>query len=124
VVAIFAVSVVPAAHERITAERYDLTQQRARTAEIGLLASVVKHLGGAKILACGQPNIGIAWQSILAWDLGTNTGVLYFSRKAEAEHHKWIENMYPHSYGWQFFPGNGIPNSSPPASCKGLTFNT
>ena len=124
VVAIFAVSLVPAAHERITAERYDLTQQRARTAEIGVLASVVNHLGGAKILACGQPNIGIAWQSILAWDLGTNTGVLYFSRKAEAEDHKWIENMYPHSYGWQFFPGNGIPNSSPPARCKGLTFNT
>jgi hypothetical protein len=124
VIAVFAVSLVPAAHERITAERYDLTQQRGRTAEIGLLASVVNRLGGAKILACGQPNIPIAFQSILAWDLGTNTGVLYFSHKAEAQAHKWIENMYPHSYGWQFFPGNGLPNSQPPARCKGLTIRT
>jgi hypothetical protein len=124
VVAIFVVSLVPVAHGRINAERADLTQQRARTAEISLLASVVNRLGPSRILACGQPNIGIEWQSILAWDLGTNTGVLYFSSKAEDEHHKWVENMYTHSYGWQFFPGNGIANARPPARCKGLTFST
>ena len=28
----------------------------------------------ARILACGQPNIPIAFQSVLAWYLGTNTG--------------------------------------------------
>jgi hypothetical protein len=123
VIAVFAVSLVPAAHERITAERADLTVQRARTAEIGLLASVVNRLGGARILACGQPNIGIAWQSILAWDLGTNTGILYFNNKYEKLHPHPIENMYPHSYGWQFFPSDWT-NATQQARCKGLTFRT
>ena len=64
----------------------------------------MQHLGGARILACGQPNIGIAWQSILAWDLGTNTGVLYFSAKHEREHPHPIVNMYPHSLWMAVLP--------------------
>jgi len=123
VVAVFAFSLVPAAHSRFAAERYDLAQQRARTAEISLLASVVNHLGSARILACGQPNIGIAWQSILAWDMGTNTGVLYFNRNYEKLHPHPIVNMYPHSYGWQFFPSDWT-NAQQAARCKGLTFST
>ncbi len=123
VVAIFAISLVPAAHGRINIERADLTAQRARTDEINLLAAVVNRLGASRILACGKPNIGIAWQSILAWDLGTNTGVLYFSRKAENEHPKPIVNMYAHSYGWEFFPSNW-QNATQAARCKGLTFRT
>ena len=123
VIAVFAVSLVPAAHGRITEERSDLSIQRARTAEIGLLASVVKRLGAARILACGQPNIGIAWQSILAWDLGTNTGVLYFNDKYEKRHPHPIVNMYPHSYGWQFFPSDWT-NAAQRARCRGLTFST
>jgi hypothetical protein len=123
VIAIFAASLVPAAHGRINIERADLTAQRARTNEINLLAAVVRRLGASRILACGKPNIGIAWQSILAWDLGTNTGVLYFSRKAENEHPKPIVNMYTHSYGWQFFPSNW-QNATQAARCQGLTFRT
>jgi hypothetical protein len=123
VVAVFAISLVPAAHSRLNYERHDLTLQRARTTEINLLNSVVHRLGGARILACGQPNIGIEWQSILAWDLGTNTGVLYFSAKHEREHPHPIVNMYPHSYGWQVFPSNWT-SAAQAARCRGLSYST
>ncbi|MFZ0042277.1 MAG: hypothetical protein WAK93_13285 [Solirubrobacteraceae bacterium] len=123
VLVVFAVSLLPAARSRYTVERTDLRAQRARTHEIQLLDQAVAQVGGSRILACGQPNIGIGWQSILAWDLGSNTGVLYFSRKAETEHPFPIENMYPHSYGWQFFPSNWT-NPTQAARCRGLTYKT
>jgi hypothetical protein len=123
VLTVFAGSLIPAAHGRLNYERADLTAQRARTHEIALLASVLQRLGPARILACGQPNIGIAFQSILAWDLGTNTGVLYFSRKYEQQRAHPIVNMYPHSYGWQFFPSDWT-NATQAARCRGLTYST
>jgi hypothetical protein len=123
VVALFVGSLIPAAHGRLNYERADLTAQRARTHEIALLETVVRRLGPARILACGQPSIDIAFQSILAWDLGTNTGMLYFSRKYEQEHEHPIVNMYPHSYGWQFFPSDWT-NAAQAARCRGLTYST
>ncbi len=123
VLAIFVGSLVPAAHSRVVYERHDLAQQRARTDQINLLGAVVRHLGPARILACGQPNIGIGWQSILAWQLGTNTGVLYYNAKYEKLHPHPIVNMYPHSYGWQFFPSDWT-NATQAARCRGLTLRT
>ncbi len=123
VLAVFAVSLAPAARSRISYERHDLTAQRARTHEIALLAGVVSHLGAARILACGQPNIPIEFQSMLAWDLGTDTGRLYFSAAYEREHEHPIVNMYPHSYGWQVFPSDWT-NAAQAARCRGLTERT
>jgi hypothetical protein len=123
VLVVFAVSLFPAARSRLHNERADLTSQRARTREIALLASVVARLGPARILACGQPNIPIAFQSILAWDLGTNTGSLYFSAKHEREHPYPVVDLYPHSYGWQVFPGNAS-TAAQAARCRGLTLRT
>jgi hypothetical protein len=123
VVAIFAASLVPVANGRINFERADLASQRTRTKEIALLATVVDRLSATRILACGQPNIGIEWQSILAWDMGTDTGSLYFSRTYEQEHEHPIENMYAHSYGWQFFPSDWT-DAAQAARCRDLTFST
>jgi hypothetical protein len=123
VLIVFAGSLVPAARGRLAKERSDLKGQRTRATEISLLSTTVNHLGGARILACGQPNIGIGWQSILAWDLGTNVGVLYFSAKHEREHPHPIVNLYPHSYGWQAFPSEW-QNATQAARCQGLTFRT
>jgi hypothetical protein len=122
VLGVFGVAAVPAAHQRLTQERADLHSQRARTHEITLLAQAVGHLGAAKIVACGQPNIPIGFQSILAWDLGTNTGTLYFSLKHEREHPYPTVKIYPHSYGWQFFPLNTRPSQA--ASCSSLVYKT
>ncbi len=122
VLAVFAVASVPTVHHRFVQERADLRGQRARTHEILVLQQVVEHLGAAKIRACGHPDIGIAFQSILAWDMGTNTGGLYFSRKHEREHPHPIVNLYPHSYGWQVIPANTAPAQA--AACRGLIYRT
>jgi hypothetical protein len=122
VLTVFGVAAVPAIHQRYSEERTDLRGQRARTHEILLLQQVVAHLGPSKIRACGHPDIGIAFQSILAWDMGTNTGWLYFSRKHEREHPHPIVNLYPHSYGWQVSPGNTTPAMR--AVCQGLNYRT
>jgi hypothetical protein len=122
VLAVFAVAAVPAVHQRYSDERADLRGQRARTHEILLLQQVVAHLGASKIRACGHPDVGIGFQSILAWDMGTNTGWLYYSRKHEREHPHPIVNLYPHSYGWQVIPGDTTPATR--AACQGLNYRT
>jgi hypothetical protein len=123
VLLVFALSLHGAARNRLIYERTDLSDQRARTHEILLLNQVVQRLGGPKIRGCGKPNIGIAFQSVLAWDLGTNTGILYFSAKHQREHPQSVVNMYPHSYGWQVFPSYANL-SAHPADCSGLTYST
>ena len=123
VLVVFAGSLLPAARNRLRFERADLHSQRARTREIDLLSGVVARLTPARILACGQPNIPIAFQSILAWYLGSNVGQLYFSARAEALHPQPIVNMYPHSYGWQVFPSH-TQNAAQAARCAGLTLTT
>jgi hypothetical protein len=123
VLLVFALSLAPAARIRLIDERADLRGQRQRTHEILLLGQVVRHVGAANIIGCGHANIGIGWQSILAWELGTNTGVLYFSAKHQREHPQSVVNMYPHSYGWQFFPSD-TTLSPHPADCRGVTYRT
>jgi hypothetical protein len=49
--------------------------------------------------------------------------MLYFSRQYEREHKHPIVNMYPHSYGWQFFPSDRT-NAKQAALCRGLTDST
>ncbi|MGI9184908.1 MAG: hypothetical protein ACR2GZ_08075, partial [Solirubrobacteraceae bacterium] len=78
VLAGFALSLASTARSRVVYEQQDLSGQRTRASEIKLLDRVVHRLGAARILACGHPNIGIGWQSALAWDLGTNVGVLFY----------------------------------------------
>jgi hypothetical protein len=123
VLAVFAVSWLPPARHQVRAEQTDLRDQRARTHEIDLLKGVVARLTPARILACGQPNIPIAFQSILAWYLGSNVGRLYYSARAERVHPFPIVNMYPHSYGWQVFPSHA-QNATQAARCTGLTLRT
>jgi hypothetical protein len=123
VIAVFAISLVPAARGRISFERADLKSQRARTHEFNLLSGVVKRLGASRILACGQPNIPIAFQSVLAWYLGSNTGILYFDPKHERLHPYSVVNFYPHSYGWQVFPAHQ-QDAAQIARCRGLTLRT
>jgi hypothetical protein len=123
VIAVFAVSLIPAARSRISYERKDLTAQRARTDEFNRLKSVVNRLGGPRILACGQPNIPIAFQSVLAWYLGTNTGILYFDPKHEKLNPHSVVRFYPHSYGWQVFPADQ-QTPAQVARCRGLSLRT
>jgi hypothetical protein len=123
VLAVFALSLAPSARSRILYEQHDLRGQRTRATEIELLENVVDRLGADRILGCGQPNIGIGWQSVLAWDLGTNVGVLYYNPNSERKHPHPIENMYPHAYGWQFFPSHES-DADQVSRCRGLRYRT
>jgi hypothetical protein len=119
----FVVSEVPIARARINTERHDLHGQRVRTKYVNLLGGVIEQLGARRILACGQPHIGIGWQSVLAWDLGTDTGSLFFVPSSEKHHRHPIVNMYPHYYGWKVFPSDWA-NQRQKARCRGLSYRT
>ncbi|MGH2868222.1 MAG: hypothetical protein ACRDNK_11740 [Solirubrobacteraceae bacterium] len=123
VLAGFALSLASTARSRVVYEREDLSEQRTRASEIKLLDRVVDHLGAARILACGHPNIRIGWQSALAWDLGTNVGVLFYNPNSQRTHPQPVVNMYARSYGWSFFPSH-TRTAAQTARCSGLTYRT
>jgi hypothetical protein len=119
----FAAALVPVLNGRIAAESKDLRGQRVRASYINRLARGVAHLGAARILACGQPNIGVGWQSVLAWQLGTNTGTLFFLPRSETVHRHPIVSMYPRSYGWRFVASDWT-KAAEAARCRGLVYRT
>jgi len=116
-VAVFALALAPAARSRLRVERADLKHEQARAAEINRLSTVVRRLGAARILACGQPNIPIGYQSQLAWYMGVKIGELYVSPSLERIHPHPLVNIYPVGGGWQVFPSHV---GSAAARCHGL----
>jgi hypothetical protein len=119
-VVLIAGSMFGAAHHQFRLERSDLREQRARTVLIGRLSGVVKRLGVSRILACGQPNIPIAYQSIFAWYADVKVGELYVSQTYLARHPHPLVNIYPIAgAGWKVFPSHVTAGSA--ARCSGLT---
>jgi hypothetical protein len=113
-------SLLGAAHRQYRLERADLAHERARTVLIGRMSGVVKRLGASRILACGQPNIPIEYQSIFAWYTNVKIGALYVSQTYLRLHPHPLVNMYPISGpGWKVFPSH--VSSSSTARCSGLT---
>ncbi|MBV9944067.1 MAG: hypothetical protein JO262_18205 [Solirubrobacterales bacterium] len=95
-----------AVHRQYRLERLDLRHERARTAQVGRLSTVVSKLGVGNIFACGQPNLPIAYQSIFAWYAGIKTGVLYVSPGYLKAHPHPLVNIYPIAGGWKVFPSH------------------
>jgi hypothetical protein len=119
VLGILAGSMLPAARSRLHIERRDLTHERARAQEFGRLSTVVHRLGASRIMACGQPNIPIGYQSVLAWYMGVKIGALYYSANYERIHPHPIVNMYPLSNGWKVFPSHMV-TAADVTRCHGL----
>jgi hypothetical protein len=112
-------SMLGAAHRQYRLERTDLSHERARTVLIGRLSTVVKRLGAGHILACGQPNIPIEYQSILAWYMNIKIGELYVSQSYERKHPHPLVNIYPIAGpGWKVFPSHVTAASA--SRCSGL----
>ena len=108
-----------AAHRQYRLERSDLTHERARTVLIGRLSGVVRRLGASRILACGQPNIPIEYQSIFAWYMDIKVGELYVSQTYLRRHPHPLVNIYPIAGpGWKVFPSHVSAASA--ARCSGL----
>lgn len=118
VLAVFVGSLLPTARTRLHVERTDLKHERARAKEINRLSTVVSRLGASRILACGQPNIPIGYQSQLAWYMGFKIGALYVSQAYEKKHPHPLVNMYPLSNGWRVFPSHLTAATA--ARCHGL----
>jgi hypothetical protein len=114
-------SLVPAARSRLRIERADLTHERARTKEINRLHTVISRIGTARLLACGQPNIPIGYQSIFAWYTGLKIGALYVSQKHERQHPTPLVNIYPLRDGWKVFPSH--IHGAAVGRCHGLRFS-
>ena len=121
VVIVFAGVLVPVARSRYKVERADLTHERARTREIGRLSVVVHRLGGgARILRCGQPNMPIGYQSVLAFYMGVKIGALYFSPAYNRLHPHAHIDFYPLGNGWKVVP-RGIRTARDRHDCAHLT---
>ena len=118
VLVLLAGSMVPVARSRERMERRDLTHERARAKQLGRLSVVVGRLGASRILACGQPNIPIGYQSVLAWYLNVKIGYLYVSQNYLKLHPHPLVNIYPLSNGWKVFPSH--VNAASAARCRGL----
>jgi hypothetical protein len=120
VVLLIAASLFGAAHHQYRLERVDLSHERARTALIGRLSGVVKRLGGSRILACGQPNLPIEYQSIFAWYTNVKIGKLYVSQNYLRLHPHPLVNIYPIAGpGWKVFTSHVDAASA--ARCSGLS---
>jgi hypothetical protein len=117
VLAVLVGAMFPAARTALRAERLDLKRERARAMEINRLSTVVRLLGGQRILACAKPNIPYEYQSVLGWYLGYKIGALYVAPGPKAQLQPYV-NMYPISRGWKVFPSH--LSASAPAFCQSL----
>jgi hypothetical protein len=119
VLLLIAGSMFGAAHHQYRLERRDLTHERARTVLVGRLSGVVKRLGASHILACGQANLPIEYQSIFAWYTNVKIGELYVSQNYLRLHPHPLVNLYPIAGpGWKVFPSH--VNAASAARCSGL----
>ena len=123
IVVVFTATLVPVARSRITFARDDLDKQRARAVQVDQLQDAIDRLGGRRILGCGHPKVWVAWQSVLAYDLGVNVGSMFFNPGYHRRHPHSIVNMYPHDYGWQIFASDWTDDAQK-AACAGLRYKT
>jgi hypothetical protein len=115
---LFLGALLPVARARYRSEHKDLIHERARTREISRLAAVIHQLGPPHILACGQPNVPIGYQSVFAWYMGIKTGALYVAPKHLAAHPHTTVDFYALRSGWHVFPNH--VNAADAARCHGL----
>jgi hypothetical protein len=121
VLLVFAGSMLPTARSQLRLERTDRKHEHVRTKLFNELTTVVRRIGPARILACGQPNIPIEYQSVLAWNLDVKIGQLYVDRNVIALYPHPLVNMYPIRGGWKVFTSH-VGLGAEAARCRGLEF--
>jgi hypothetical protein len=102
IVVAISVSLVPAARSRVRTERVDLRHERLRAKWVNHLSGLIARLGGpGHLFACGKPTTIIGYQSVLAWDLGTNTGTLFWTPHMQRTHPKPVVLFQPTPHAWK-----------------------
>ena len=74
----------------------------ARARWVNRLSGLIVRLGGpARLFACGKPTSIIGYQSILAWDLGTNTGTLFWTPELQRQQRPAVVLFTPTPHAWK-----------------------
>jgi hypothetical protein len=123
VLVVFGGAMLPGARAQYRTERHDLVHERARAVAFNHLAGVVSRLGRKRILACGQPDTPIGYQSVLAWYMGVKIGELYVNQNVIRRHPHPLVNLYPTGTGWKVFPSH-LATAAERSRCAGLTLVT
>ncbi len=103
IVAALVVALVPPDRSRVALARDEITFLRSSWApQINRLRTLIAKDGGPKqILACGQPVTEVAFQSILAWELGQNVADIGWDPKAWIQQGQPIVLFEPSGAGWK-----------------------
>jgi hypothetical protein len=124
IVAVLVAALIPGAVTRARTEHGDLVHERARTHEIGLLASVTNRLGGARhIVNCGEPVTDVEHVSALAWLYDRNVGAVGGLQQHVEQIYlrlpipKVLFKPLPQG-GWNVLPWHTRPSQA--ARCAGL----
>jgi hypothetical protein len=117
-------TLVPSDRARVTRARNEITFLRTSWApQIKRLRQVITRDGGSKrILVCGQAVTEVAFQSILAWELGENVADIGWDPKRWVQRGKPIVLFEPSGHGWQVQPIHIRPASR--AACDRLGTST
>jgi hypothetical protein len=119
VVVLLALAIVPGVLARARNEHKDIRHERARTTEVGRLATTIDRLGGRDaILRCGKPVTNVEFVSILAWLVHRNVGVLGHRPNFELhlQHPIVLFTQLPN--GWATYPWHTY--TSKLASCQSM----
>jgi hypothetical protein len=109
---VFIGTMVPAAVARLHDEHRDLVHERGRTRQINRLGVVIGRLGGpARISACGQPVTDVAFQSVLAFELGLNVGHVGYHPQRKIRQHQPIVLFEPVGFGWRIRAYHTLPGN-------------
>ena len=99
-VVVIVAALVPPALSRARSEHRDIRGQRARTAQIGKLSTVVASLGGpARFKQCGEPLTRLEYQTILAWTLHVNVATVGYKYSPAIASGRPIVLFTPTSHG-------------------------
>jgi hypothetical protein len=104
-VVLLLVALVQPVRHRITLTHQEITANRHGARRSDRLAAVIKRDGGAaRIKACGQPVTTVAFQALLAYQIGLNVGNVGFKPGRSISRGKPIVLFRPHLLGWQVRP--------------------
>lgn len=99
-VVVIVAALVPSGVSRARDEHRDIRGQRARTAQIGKLSSVVASLGGpARLKLCGEPLTRLEYQTVLAWTLRLNVASVGYKYGPAIASGRPIVLFTPRSHG-------------------------
>jgi hypothetical protein len=105
VVGALLVALVPVARQRVSVLRAEITQRQQAAVRIARLRTVVARDGGPDaILDCGTPDSLSGDQSILAYVLGLNVGVVGHKPGRDIRRGGPLVLFEPREFGWEVLP--------------------